>query len=316
MRARRLLHAAVAVCGCCLCQFSAAGANEPRSAIEHIEQGNADYEAGRYSEALQQFRQAERADAAALERIRPELWNNLAAAHFKLGQLDDARECWTRAAGLRDAKFEAAARFNLGNCDYAEALRRSMESQGEGVFETLDRAIEQYRDALRLNPDFADARANLQLAYQLRKQLEENLEPQSQPSPSDDSEESDQPPQDGQSSQPSSSEADSDPNQDQQDSQPDENPASQPESQPADDPADAPDEPEPPASQPQSQPSQPDSPQSQPSGAEAEQQNALLEMTPEEAARLLQQIRDLEQRRRAALRALEAQRQRPVERDW
>ncbi|RMF83243.1 MAG: hypothetical protein D6744_04995, partial [Planctomycetota bacterium] len=165
-------------------------ADDPRDAIA---KGNAAFDAGRYREALEAYAGV---DENADPDLLPELLNNRAAAHFKLGAYDDARELWVRAAPLRDAAFEALARYNIGNCHYAEALQAvrppdardsssAMASPDDatdvsGALERLDHAIESYREALRLDPSLTDARANLELAAQLKKRIEEQAQKQPQ----------------------------------------------------------------------------------------------------------------------------------------
>jgi Ca-activated chloride channel family protein len=277
-------------------------ADQPR---ELIKQGNELFQAGQYAEALEAYQQIEEPD----ELITPELLHNQAAAHFKLGQLDDARELWVRAASLKDARFEAAARYNLGNCNYAAALQALDGQDAQGALEHLQRGLQEYRDALQLDPELLDARANLELTAQLKKQIEEmaQQQPQSQPSsqPSDQNQE--QPEQDQQpSSQPSSQPSDSD-HQD-QDQQPEDS-----EDQQQDQPQ--------PSSQPDSQPDPESQPAPQPQASEGEQEQEQqppvpIQLTKEEAERLLQMIRDAERQRRAILRDREAAKQQPVTKDW
>ncbi|MFQ5807379.1 MAG: hypothetical protein ACE5I3_13105 [Phycisphaerae bacterium] len=286
----------------------AALADTPR---ELIDQGNEHFAAGRYADALEAYEQA---GAEPDERIMADLLHNRAAAHFKLGRIDDARELWVRAAGLKDASFEAAARYNLGNCDYADALKAVQAQDANTALAQLERALQQYRDALRLDPERLDARANLELAAQFKKQIEElaQQQPQSQPSPGRDQDNEQQDQGDQSSSQPSSQPSDSqtqqrdeqtkegaDQEQEQQDSS--QQPSSQPDTQPVSETQ--------PAPQPQPELSE---------GEEEREQQELvpIEMTREEAERLLQMIRDAEHQRRAVLRAREAARQRPVEKDW
>jgi Ca-activated chloride channel family protein len=287
-----------------LLSSSIAFADQPR---ELIKQGNELFDAGRYAEALEAYDQiGDETD----EFLLAELLNNRAAAHFKLGQLDEARELWVRAAGMRDEKFEAAARYNLGDCDYADALQAVQQQNAQGALELLARAAQQYQDALKLDPRQLDARANLELAAQLRKQIEEmaQQQPQSQPSSQPSQQNQQQQQQDQSSSQPSSQPSESDQQkQEQSDSQsqqqeqqqegqqqPDTQPS--PESQPA---------------QQQPQPEEAEQPEDQ------EQQPMVpIEMTREEAERLLQMIRDAERQRRAILRAREAAKYQDVEKDW
>lgn len=287
-------------------------AESPRAVLER---GNAEYAAGRFEAALEAY---QRIGDQVPSELAGELLNNLAATYFRLGKLDEARERWVRAAGMRDAKFEAAARYNLGNCDYADALKALEAQHAQAALKHLATAIDQYRDALRLDAALRDARANLELAYELKKQIEEQSQPQSQPSPEQQQEKNDQR---SQSSQPSSQPSESDPNnasQDQSEQQSDQQqqepqqqqPEPQPESQPA--PQSQPSQQEQPAaeSQPAEAPPQPDT------GDEQREQNPLLNLTQQEAERLLQMIRDLEKQRRAMLRQLEMQKHRPVDKDW
>ena len=284
-----------------LCLSWAALADQPR---ELIRQGNEHFDAGRYVEALEAYDQiGDEPD----DLLIAELLHNRAAAHFKLGQLDEARELWVRAAGLRDAKFEATARYNLGNCDYADALQAVQAQDAQGSLELLDRAIAQYRDALRLDPTLVHARANLELADQLKKQIEEMSEqqPQSQPSSQPSQQDQQQQQQDQAASQPSSQPSvPEEQQQSEEESQQQEQQGEQqqPETQPS------------PESQPAQQPPQPS--ETQPQEEQEQQPLVPIEMTKEEAERLLQMIRDAERQRRAILRAREAAKYQDVEKDW
>lgn len=267
-----------------------------------IAQGNAHFQAGRYAEALEAYEQLGEQPEP---RVLAEVLHNRAAAHFKLGHYGEARELWVRAASLRDAAFEARCRYNLGNCDYAEALAATQKQQVQQALELLDRAAAQYRDALRLDPTLQSARANLELAARLKERLEKLAERQPQSQPSQQREQSDQ-----STSQPSSQ------------------PASRPTSQPREPDSGQQGEPreepsrEPPSTQPASQPTPQTQPSRQPRPEQAEQEQqedrppVPIELTPEEAERLLQLIRDAERERRAMLRAREAARYRPVDKDW
>lgn len=284
-----------------------------------IEKGNAAYAAGRYEEALDAFKQIP--DDQLTDRNRAEILHDRAAAHFKLGQLEEARELWVRAASLKDAQFEAQARYNLGDCDHAEALQAAQKGDAKTAIDRLTKAIDKYRDAIKLDPTLANARANLELAAQLKKQIEEQATSQPNSQPSSDQQKQDQKDQQSQpssdqsqdqnsQSQPNSqpsSQPQSQPNEDQQDQQ--NQPQSQPESQPSED--------EQPQSQPsQSQPtSQPQAAESQPATSQPDQQKNLM-MSPQEAERLLQMIRDAEKQRREMLRRREAAKYKPVDRDW
>jgi len=175
--ARRGRAGATAAAVVLLAGVVAARADSPRDLIA---KGNDLYAAGKYAEALQAYVQAAALPGAA---SLSEVLHDQAAAQFKLGKIDDARELWTRAKSLGDAKFEARTRYNLGNCDYAQAVDGATQDP-QGALEKLAKAGEQYRAALQLDPDLQAARVNLELMHLLKKQIEEQLQqsPQSQPS--------------------------------------------------------------------------------------------------------------------------------------
>lgn len=302
-----------------------------QSAREHISAGKAHFDAGRYAEALAEFNQAAalgsgQSDGGGATSTAPppalpaEILHNQAAAHFKLGQYADARELWVRAASLKDAAFEADMRFNLGNVEYAEALARANGGDVQNALTQLDKSLEQYRDALRLDPTLASARANFELAAKLRRELLEKSQeqPQSQPSSQPQSQPQSQPssqPQSRPSSQPQQGEQSEDQdsqqdqqNQDQQDQgqqQDEQNPQSQPS-----------DEQDPQNQPPEDQQTPESQPQSQPTPPPGEGQEQELQISPEEAERLLQKVRDAEKRRREMLRARQQALRQPVKRDW
>ncbi len=342
-RTRPLFAAPLCLCGAvAFCLAFGEGAADPRSAIDA---GNSHFSAGRFKEARAAY------DAAiepAEPRLLADLLHNRAAAAFKLGDYAAARDLWVRAAGLSDAAFEGLVQYNLGNCSYREAIDQLQAAQEQAVPDAtaalpagappepkqvpaqqiiglLDRAILRYRDAIRLDATLVDARANMELADQLRKKLKEQAA--SQP---------DSQPQSQSGSQPSSQQSGQG-DQQQNSSQPSSNPSSQPQSQPSSQQGDQQnengeqqeqDQPPPqedpsdsqPASRPQSRPSPQTQPmpetqpaESQPSPGEDE---GIEHMSRAEFERLLQRVRDAEKLRRQKLRAAEAARQKPVDKDW
>ncbi len=297
----------------------AAADDAPRAAIAR---GNEHYAAGRYEQALQEYASVEEAADVLAEAL-----HNRAAALYKLGRLDDARELWVRAAALRDPAFEGAARYNLGTCDYSEALKLADAGDLTTALERRGRAADQFRDAIRLDPTLTDARANLELALRAAQQLRQQAESQSESQPSQDGQPQSQP-----SSQPDSAQS-------QPTSQPDESDGQQQDSQGQSqsgesDSQDGDESSQEPPAQPQdeseaqSQPSQQPQADSQPQESQAasqpqseeapvaESQLADVQLSPEQAERLMQMIRDLESKRREYLRLRDARRYRPVERDW
>jgi Ca-activated chloride channel family protein len=289
----------------------AAGAGDVRDLVR---QGNAHYAAGRYAEALKSYEEA----VAGTAHSPPELLHDLAAAHFKLGQLDEARDLWVRIKEAGDAGLEARTRYNLGNCDYAEALAAAPKNPQQAL-DRLGTAAEQYRAALGLDPGLADARANLELTQLLKKQIEEQTQKQPQSQPSKDQQKQDTQKQDS-SSQPSSQSSQSQPSQQDQQNQ---SASSQPSQT---QPAQQSDSSEQQQNQEQQQEQPEESPQSQPQAMPAETQpssapqpsdgSPVIHLSREQAERLLQMIRDAEKARREKLAQQRSAGQKKVERDW
>lgn len=309
-----------------------AGSSDARKLIP---EGNAYFESGKFAEAREVYANTPEPSEPAL---LADLLHNRAAAEFKLGNYGAARDIWVRAAGLLDAAFEAKASYNLGNCSYQEGLELLESSQApaapdaagaappppsvptEQIISLLGKAIERYRDAIRLDPTLIDARANMELADQLRRKIKEQAtsQPQSQQSSQPQSQPGSQPSeqqQDGQgdqsqsqpstqpSSQPQSQPSEGDQQQENQEGQQDQQ---EPQSQPAE-------------SQPSSQPQEQPQPESQPTEEQQPSEGGEekeMQMSPAEFERLLQKVRDAERLRRQKMREAERSRQRPVDKDW
>jgi Ca-activated chloride channel family protein len=305
---------------------------------ELIEQGNAHYVAGRFAEALDCYEQAgERAPA----QFAAELLHNRAAALFKLGRRDDARELWTRVRDVGDTAQAARATYNLGNCHYAEALEALHSAFGQpdaqrqldagAILDSLDVAIERYREAVQLDGELADARANLELAHALREDLRAQLsqEPDQTGSEGDQDGAPDEDEQGERQEQQQQQDRDQEQEQDsqgQQDEQQAPREQEQEQSQEEDERQEQGQEQEQGQDEEQQagqeqqeedgQPQESEQPESQEGAEEDARPVPQVRMTPQEAERLLQIIRDAEKARREMLRERERRSQPPVERDW
>jgi len=122
-------------------------------AAAYNRKGIQEYKAKQYEASVQQFTEAliERPDT-------PELQFNRGTGLSALGKKDEAiTELNTAARGFKDTGRTAAAHYNAGN-----ALLASEE---------IEKALEQYRQAVKLDQDSEDIRHNLELA--LRKLREQ-----------------------------------------------------------------------------------------------------------------------------------------------
>jgi Ca-activated chloride channel homolog len=309
--------------------------------MELVRRGNEEYAAGKFDEALEAYRKAGELDP---RLATPELRHNEAAALYKLGKMDDARDLWTSVKEAGTPAFEARTRYNLANCDYAEALAALEKQEGQKALQSLEKAAAGYQNALRLDPQFANARANLELASRLHREIEQaKSEQQKQDGEKGDQKRDPNSPQtQPQQKQPQSRPADKDQKKDQQDQQSDQQQDQsdqQKNPQQEDDPNQQRSKPENAQDPNQSQGNEPNqapepnqpkpgedpnaagqsNAQSQPAdqeAADADPNRPPVEMTRAQAERLLQKVRDAEKKRRDLLMQQRRAQQKPVERDW
>jgi Ca-activated chloride channel family protein len=276
-----------AVIGAGLLIGSTVQAGEANDARRQVRSAIRALQDGRPADALEGFREAE-----VMFPESAELMYNQGVAHYRLRDFEKAKEAFSRALRTRNLKLEAKTKFNLGNCAYAEALERL--SSLEDAIARLQTAIRYYRDALDVNPNDTDARANIESAQLLIKDLLDKKKNEQQ-----------QPPTSQPASQPSEDQQCENPQQDQQ--QQDQEPQQQGEQQ------------EEQGGQGQEE-QKPDPQQEGQQGRQQQQvqqaEGAKRQMSRAEAERLLQAVRDKERKRREARRArLPAGRAR-VEKDW
>jgi len=138
------------------------------SARSLVEEGNAAYEQERFEEALELYRQAAEAAPDA-----PEAHFNRGDALYRSGDHEGAVSAFERAAQLAqergDDELEARSRYNLGNAFYQEG-RKPLEFDPQAAVESLERSVRAYREALRIDPELAEAAENLELAKRALKE--------------------------------------------------------------------------------------------------------------------------------------------------
>jgi hypothetical protein len=262
------------------------------------EQGNQLYTGEQWADAL-----AEYTAAGELDPQNPVLHYNLGNVHFRLNDLDKAETHYRVAAAAEDEQLARRARFNLGNTEFrrAEALEGAGDWQGRN--QALGKSIEHWRSVLEGDPGNRDAKLNLELAR--RKLLEEPPEnqQQQQDQQNQDQEEDQQDQQDQQQQQDQQNQdqqqeeqEDQQQQQDQQDQEEQEGEEQQQQQQ-----EDGGEEQE----QEQQQQQSAEEQQQEQEQQAAEQQAQEMRISPEEAERILDALRDEEleeQKRQAAER--------------
>ena len=139
-----------------------------------INSANALLRGGKIDEALATYQ-----NVTADETNKDGLNYNVGVAQYRKGDLESAKALFTEAATSTDNHLASAARYNLGNCHYADAVAAA-ENDKHAAIESLAQAIENYRASLIGNPNHADARANIELAVELLKTLKQEEEQQQQ----------------------------------------------------------------------------------------------------------------------------------------
>mgnify|MGYP005848982755 CR=1 FL=1 len=143
------------VIGLGLISLTACGA----SAARYNNRGNENFEAGEYQAALEQY------TAARLEN--PDLaepYYNGGNTFYRQGELDRAELQLQQSVKRAGGDVSQEANYNLGNTYFQQ--------------QNWPKAIEAYKQSLRLNPDDWDAKHNLELALRQQEQQQQQQQQQ------------------------------------------------------------------------------------------------------------------------------------------
>jgi tetratricopeptide (TPR) repeat protein len=134
------------------------------SPYEAMQRGTALYQAGQYEAAAQQYAVA----AQVLPEVAEILFNQ-GDAFYKQQDYPRALEHYTRALQMGVRPLQSRLMYNLGNVKYQQALEALRSAQDAAT--PLRGAMAYYRDSLEIDPQYQEARYNLELAYLLLRQL-------------------------------------------------------------------------------------------------------------------------------------------------
>ena len=156
----------------------AAPAVYAQSARSLVQQGNQAYQKEDYSNALESYEKA-----AEQAPDSPHIWFNRGTALYKEGQYDKAMDAFEQA-GLsgNDPAIEALSKFSQGNTSFRKGITQR-EANPQQALASVERGVQLYQDALKVNPGLNDARHNIEVARRTMQQLMELLKNQP-PSPS------------------------------------------------------------------------------------------------------------------------------------
>ena len=276
----------------------------PASAAEPSARGSFDagleaFAASNYPAASNAFLEA--AAAAPAEKLDPAAaYYNAGLAAYAGGDLKAAADSFARAASGSDLALQSQAYYNRGNALFHQAggpaaamsampLPTMSTQELASAESSVGEAIQMYENAIALNPQDVDAKANYELAVLKQQQLQQQKQQQQdQQQQNQDQQNQDQKNQDKKDQQQQEDQKDQQHKQDQQQQQQAE-PQPQPENQPEDNP--------------------------QQEEEQIEEDKPSEEMTPEEAAMMLDSMKAQEQSQRDRLHPFFG-RPVPVEKDW
>ena len=125
-------------------------------------------------EAIEAYNEIERES----QDYQDELDYNLAIAHYRNNDYPAANVLFEQTAKSVNDTIAADSRYNLGNCQYLQALEKKEDPVA--AIDQLKSAVKHYRSSLQVNADNADARANIELAMKLIDELEQKQKEQDQ----------------------------------------------------------------------------------------------------------------------------------------
>lgn len=133
-----------------------------------VREGNALFQSGQYEAALRQYETA----AAQLPESSVIEFNR-GNALFKNRDQDQALDRYLAALATDDPALASRAKYNIGVIKYRQALAAAQRY--EDALTLTQAAIGYFRDSLRLDGGYGDARYNLELAYRFHHRLEQEL---------------------------------------------------------------------------------------------------------------------------------------------
>lgn len=128
---------------------------------ERTREGNRLFADGDYDGALRAYTDAQLEDPES-----PRLHFNIGAVQYRQDKHQDAVESFRHALRSEDVSLQRDAHYNMGNAYFRQ--------------DDLESAILSYRNALEIDPDFEDAKYNLEFAQRKLREREQQMQQQQQ----------------------------------------------------------------------------------------------------------------------------------------
>jgi len=147
-----------------------AGADAAR---QMIQQGNEQYTAGEYTEAINTYNEALVEQPAAIE---PKF--NKANSYYRLDDLGEAIDLYQEvAAESKDMALVGKAKYNLGNCFFQRGAKQR-DSDLQKALDDMQTSITYWRDVLELDPENTKAARNIEVARLTIKDILDQMKQQ------------------------------------------------------------------------------------------------------------------------------------------
>jgi Ca-activated chloride channel family protein len=136
------------------------------SAYNTVRQANKLYDNGHFNEAIKEYDQALTDQPQLLE---PKF--DKADCYFQLDDLTEAVNLYKEvAAGSKDMKLVARAKYNLGNCYFKQGFKQK-DSDLQKALEDLQTSIICWRGAMEIDPENKNAAKNIEVARLIIKDI-------------------------------------------------------------------------------------------------------------------------------------------------
>ena len=249
--------------------------------------------AGDAASALEHYRQAETAQPSARE-----IAFDRGLGHYALGQFDEARQAFEKAAGGEGDALADDAVYSAGACDHAEAFASG--ANPKAALSKLESAMQRYQSVLSRRPEHQAARDANYKAASMWRELKQKLQQQKQQQQQNDQQDQNQQDENQEKQQPSEQQKESE----QQEQQSAENQQQQSQEQQAE-------------KQQSASAEQKDNQDEQSKEAQAKEEEQKEDVSREQAERklreMMQAVRDRKKLRREEVRKVPIS---PVEKDW
>ncbi len=145
---------------------------------KYIRSGNKSYYKGDYGNSEVDYQKALSIDTASFAGHF-----NLADAFYKAKKYEDAENQYTRLLNTENKKHAASLFYNLGNTQLKQAGNLLKQQKAEEAQNKIRQSIENYKEALRKEPESKEAKYNLSYAANLLKQLQKQQQQEQQQNP-------------------------------------------------------------------------------------------------------------------------------------